>query len=94
MVIECRDEATTECGWPQLACRDDPLFLSLREKGQDAEPKPETLSRFDCPSMQLRVGGRVPDECSYDYKNCCSEGEIQIVRVCTSWGQFGAWVPG
>src|SRR5947209_19444290 len=66
----------------------------LREKGQDAKPERETLLRFDFPSIRFRVRSRIHDKCSDDCKNLCSEGEMYVLRVCKSWGQFRAWVPG
>jgi hypothetical protein len=93
MVIECRGETLTKCGWPESTGGLDQLLLSLREKGQDAKPEGETLSIFDFSSIRSRVRSRIHDERSDDCKNLCSEREMQILRVCKSWGQFRAWVP-
>ena len=93
-MIECRGETPTKCGWPEFTGGLDQLLLSLREKGQDAKPERETFLRFEFSSIRFRVRSRIHDECSDDCKYLCSEREMQILRVCKSRVQFGAWVPG
>jgi hypothetical protein len=39
MLIECRVEAPTESGWPEVTGSLNPLCLALREKRQDVKPE-------------------------------------------------------